>query len=134
MVKRETKDSHKKTGIWERKSKSEIVSVQERIKDSAFSIFLPSGISLVSFSVLCFVFTKTFNHGVLYSLLASSGLFCIAYCLQIMYGQSITPASGLKICDRCLDKKRAVSNNCSCGGCMEPLAFYQFVESKHTPD
>ena len=121
----------KKNGQWERKADLEIFSIQERYKDSSFSVIMPSGISILSFIGLFIVFRNNFSHSFLYSILLSSIIFCLSYFFQIIYGQSFFPGSEVKICDRCKDEKRTVSVQCHCGGNMEPLLFYQFVENKN---
>jgi ribosomal protein L40E len=118
----------KRIGVWARKSDDEIKLEQVKIKKSAYSLTMPIGaVFIVNYASILVIDSFKwwkFYHSLLISLL----VFVSIYLLQIINGRSFAKSPRFKICRNCFSENWIGANQCHCGGELEPVEFYYFIE------
>ena len=110
-------------GKWERKSESEIESIQKELKKTIFNPWMPAVMFVFSFCTYCLC-----HANLTVAFLISMVVLAATFLIQLKNGRSLAMSPSFKICKKCLKEDRIGLKICPCGGTLEPPEYYHFIE------
>lgn len=118
---------NKKTGVWQRKTDSEVEQVKQKLRSSSFNVIMPIGIFIFGL-IASYSFIPETQNKIIYCIILPLCLFIITYLYQIFSGRALASSPTFKICNKCHKEDRIGLKECSCGGRYEPPEFYNFID------